>query len=220
MQIRASTDTYACLPYCLSAVLTALFLQAAIAKQIGLVALQLINSVIIPLNTTQYALELSDYLDGCVPVYLSPFSPSSDQVRTRIEQLASSLDFTVNFHPLHTAISKVRTASIKLDTEKVEAEKHFKELLDKLPKPSDDSLETIVRWIKWLLHLRTNPIREFIKAAKRVQSANQKLIGFERGFISEEGIKDREWYRHLAVAPGKWLGKCRTPRVLIYAFVR
>ena len=51
------------------------------------------------------------------------------------------------------------------------------------------------------------PIHRFIKAAKRVQRANQKLIHFERGFISKDGIKDREWYKHLGVAPGKWLGK-------------
>lgn len=51
------------------------------------------------------------------------------------------------------------------------------------------------------------PIREFIKAAKRVGRANRKLKAFELGFISEGGIKDREWYRHLGVAPGKWLGK-------------
>ncbi|EPQ59121.1 Zn-dependent exopeptidase [Gloeophyllum trabeum ATCC 11539] len=50
------------------------------------------------------------------------------------------------------------------------------------------------------------PIRKFIQAAKRIQKINKKLSSFERGFISEEGIKDREWYRHLGVAPGKWLG--------------
>jgi len=50
------------------------------------------------------------------------------------------------------------------------------------------------------------PIRRFIEAAKRVARANQKLISFERGFISKDGIKDREWYKHLGVAPGKWLG--------------
>ncbi|KZT29249.1 Zn-dependent exopeptidase [Neolentinus lepideus HHB14362 ss-1] len=50
------------------------------------------------------------------------------------------------------------------------------------------------------------PIRKFIKAAKRVQKVNKKLSSFEGGFISDEGIKDREWYRHLGVAPGKWLG--------------
>ncbi|EEB98576.1 hypothetical protein MPER_01892, partial [Moniliophthora perniciosa FA553] len=54
--------------------------------------------------------------------------------------------------------------------------------------------------------LPKNPILEFIKAAKRVSRSNKKLIAFERGFIHNYGIKDREWYRHLGVAPGKWLG--------------
>jgi N-acetylated-alpha-linked acidic dipeptidase len=49
-------------------------------------------------------------------------------------------------------------------------------------------------------------LREFVRAAMRVRRANQKLISFERGFIDDAGIKDREWYRHLAVAPGKWKG--------------
>jgi N-acetylated-alpha-linked acidic dipeptidase len=49
-------------------------------------------------------------------------------------------------------------------------------------------------------------IREFIRAVKRVRAVNQKLVAFERGFISKDGIKDREWYKHLGVAPGKWLG--------------
>ena len=41
--------------------------------------------------------------------------------------------------------------------------------------------------------------------ARRNRSAiNKKLASFERGFLSEAGIKDREWYRHLGVAPGKW----------------
>jgi N-acetylated-alpha-linked acidic dipeptidase len=51
------------------------------------------------------------------------------------------------------------------------------------------------------------PIFEFIRAAKRVAAVNKKLISFERGLISDEGIRDREWYRHLGVAPGKWLGE-------------
>lgn len=51
------------------------------------------------------------------------------------------------------------------------------------------------------------PFSKFVKAAKRIVAANRKLIMFERGFISEGGIRDREWYRHLGVSPGKWLGK-------------
>ena len=49
-------------------------------------------------------------------------------------------------------------------------------------------------------------LKKLAKAVKRVQAANKKLIGFERGFIHEDGLKDRAWYRHLGVAPGKWLG--------------
>lgn len=48
------------------------------------------------------------------------------------------------------------------------------------------------------------------RAIKRVQNVNEKLSTFEAGFISEKGIKDREWYRHLGVAPGKWLGWVRS----------
>ncbi|KAI0832592.1 Zn-dependent exopeptidase [Trametes gibbosa] len=50
------------------------------------------------------------------------------------------------------------------------------------------------------------PAKKFRKAAQRVRAVNQKLKAFERGFIHEEGIKDREWYRNLDIAPGKWLG--------------
>lgn len=51
-------------------------------------------------------------------------------------------------------------------------------------------------------------LKEVIRAAKHVRDVNRRLYKFEQGFISEDGIKDREWYRHLGVAPGKWLGAC------------
>lgn len=47
---------------------------------------------------------------------------------------------------------------------------------------------------------------DMIKAAHFVRRVNARLSGFESGFISEGGIQDREWYKHLGVAPGKWLG--------------
>jgi N-acetylated-alpha-linked acidic dipeptidase len=50
-------------------------------------------------------------------------------------------------------------------------------------------------------------LKRLIKIIRRIQAANKKTAAIEKGFISEEGIKDREWYKHLAVAPGKWLGK-------------
>ncbi|KAG8744908.1 hypothetical protein FRC10_009278 [Ceratobasidium sp. 414] len=49
-------------------------------------------------------------------------------------------------------------------------------------------------------------LRRLIRAVKEVQAVNKKLSTFEQGFLSEGGIPGREWYRHLGVAPGKWLG--------------
>ncbi|KAK0495781.1 hypothetical protein EDD18DRAFT_1309958 [Armillaria luteobubalina] len=59
---------------------------------------------------------------------------------------------------------------------------------------------------KSIPHLPHFPIGELKEAVKRLRAVNQKLIAFERGFISEDGISEREWYKHLGVAPGKWLG--------------
>uniref|UniRef100_A0A8H7Y1D9 Zn-dependent exopeptidase n=1 Tax=Psilocybe cubensis TaxID=181762 RepID=A0A8H7Y1D9_PSICU len=50
------------------------------------------------------------------------------------------------------------------------------------------------------------PLERLRKLGRRIQIVNKKASSFERGFISKDGIKDREWYKHLAVAPGKWLG--------------
>ncbi|KAH9977630.1 Zn-dependent exopeptidase [Lactifluus volemus] len=65
---------------------------------------------------------------------------------------------------------------------------------------------TGLSWPRWPPRKPHHVPRKFIKAVKAVRKINQKLVSFERGFIHEEGIKDREWFRHLGVAPGKWLG--------------
>ncbi|THG94618.1 hypothetical protein EW026_g6888 [Hermanssonia centrifuga] len=172
--------------------------HVAVAKHLGLTALRLTDSIILPLNTTQYSLELDDYL-------------------AEIEELASSLSFSVDFSALSHSIKTLQGASQELDDEKAEAEEKFKEALSNLPQAYTPS-SVLFRALKWVLGLgkRTDPIETFIKAAKRVQKANTKLVAFEKGFISEGGIKDREWYRHLGVAPGKWLGYGATTLPSIY----
>jgi len=53
-------------------------------------------------------------------------------------------------------------------------------------------------------------LKRLEKILKKIRQVNRKALAFERGFISKEGIKGREWYRHLGVAPGKWLGACNS----------
>ena len=55
---------------------------------------------------------------------------------------------------------------------------------------------------------RRKLLKRLYRAAARVRCANAKLIGFERGLTIEDGLKGREWYKHLGVAPGKWHGEC------------
>ncbi|KXN89501.1 Glutamate carboxypeptidase 2 [Leucoagaricus sp. SymC.cos] len=62
-------------------------------------------------------------------------------------------------------------------------------------RPTTPDFERHKRWRKALF-----------RAIHRVRVVNDKLRSFEPGFISEGGIKDREWFKHLGVAPGKWLG--------------
>lgn len=40
-----------------------IYFKVAVAQYLSLLGLRLIDSIILPLNTTQYSLELEDYLD-------------------------------------------------------------------------------------------------------------------------------------------------------------
>ncbi|KAJ7241931.1 Zn-dependent exopeptidase [Mycena haematopus] len=176
----------------------------AVAKHLGLMLLRLTDSIIVPLNTTQYTLELHNYLD-------------------EVERIVSGtpLEADMNFSMLRKAISDLTAASIELDAEKDAAEKEFTKLLSRMPKfPRQhgrrpgfarhlylDAQFATDRRDPDNPHLpRVPPIFKFIKAAKRVTKANKKLAAFERGFVSQEGIKGQEWYKHKVVAPGRWLG--------------
>ncbi|GAA5871387.1 hypothetical protein JCM3774_005586 [Rhodotorula dairenensis] len=49
--------------------------------------------------------------------------------------------------------------------------------------------------------------REAYKRARELQRINRAVKEFETGFLGDEkGLQGREWYRHLGVAPGRWLG--------------
>ncbi|WFD35125.1 glutamate carboxypeptidase II [Malassezia cuniculi] len=47
---------------------------------------------------------------------------------------------------------------------------------------------------------------EILPVLSHIRRINNRLIAFEQGFIDSEGLSGREWYRHLGVAPGRWLG--------------
>ena len=55
-------------------------------------------------------------------------------------------------------------------------------------------------------HIPKKKIHQIARVLRELRDINQSVRSFEKGFISENGIKGREWYRHKGVAPGKWLG--------------
>jgi len=184
--------------------------HVAVAKHLGLTAIRLIDSIILPLNTTQYAFELGVYLDG-------------------VESIAASLhlDTSPNFSGLRSSIETLQSATLALADELVAAEKEFKDALADLPAPGQKAHckhadahkhGHLPKWLRKILrkihkHWKHKPgnkekeaFERFVRAAKRVESGNTKLRLFEQGFISEQGLAEREWYRHLVVAPGRFLG--------------
>ena len=221
------------------------------------------DSIVLPINTTHYALELGNYLDQyatspCINVILT-------ERTTSVEAIAATSSFDVDFSSLRSSINELQVASIALDQEKVKAERQLKKVLRRIvrrrlirrkihraicklkkvfgkecgprrawqnaqhtldlnaPPHATEGQQTVrprvgrapvwmreqqERRARGLDDTRRRLHKRLLKAVKRVRAANKKLVAFERGLISEEGIKDREWYKHLGVAPGKWLGAC------------
>lgn len=180
--------------------------HVAIAKHIGLQVLRLSGDLILPLNTTHYSLQLETYVDQVVT-------------------LATAASIDVDFLPLRDSIYSLQAASLDLDVEKAEAEHKSRAALRFLKRHGQYGrtarMTRIVLCELWkligkvchpeeselLLKAETEPRkRRLLQALEPVRAVNGKLIAFERAFISKDGIKGREWFKHLGVAPGKWLG--------------
>ncbi|KAF7289488.1 Zn-dependent exopeptidase [Mycena chlorophos] len=207
---------------------------AAVAQHIGLVLLRLTDSIIVPINTTHYSLELNDYLD---------------EIEDIVTGTPLAYDMADDIEALRQAIATLTAVSIELDAEKEAAEKDFLKLLNQLPEfprtfrrqHSASFKRRFIRFVKRVLGVaphswrraglhvpdaweeyldaqfftgakegprlpRVPPLFKFIKAARRVTKANKKLEAFERGFIDQDGIQGREWYKNKIVAPGRWKG--------------
>lgn len=86
-------------------------------------------------------------------------------------------ELALKFRLLHSAIASLQGAA---DV----AESDAKHLSKKLPKhgKSDGRLE------------------------QRLRQLNDRLAKFERGFLDEQGLEGREWFKHVIFAPGLWAG--------------
>ncbi|CAE7091048.1 unnamed protein product [Rhizoctonia solani] len=160
--------------------------RVAIAKYWGLVLLRLADSFILPLDTTQYALELDDYLD-------------------KVALLLPSLPGAPEITQLREAIKKVQEASNALDLHKAQVHARLHDHIKRTKDNSKQDPQISVQRAFGSFSSGQPGNSELNELFKDVRSINKKLSGFERGFISEAGLPGREWYRHMIVAPGKWV---------------
>ncbi|KAF9247405.1 hypothetical protein BU15DRAFT_84904 [Melanogaster broomeanus] len=199
--------------------------HVAIAKHIGLQVLRLSGDIVLPFNTTHYSLELESYLNkvdalaGAASLDVD-FADLRDAIQA-LQAASIALDTEkagaeaelrevlrklkkrlAKRRKLHRKVRKGICKLKKVFGKECRSSKEFKDDAHKEPRFVFDLCLTL----SGVLTCSRFPKKRLLKAIKRVQAVNEKLVAFERGFISEGGIKDREWYKHLGVAPGKWLG--------------
>ncbi|KAL0949286.1 hypothetical protein HGRIS_009363 [Hohenbuehelia grisea] len=205
--------------------------HVAIAKHLGLQALRIASDFVLPFNTSHYASELDSYLDGVqeiavtqsIDVDLKPLRSSIRSLQAAslsldIEKLGAERELVHLLKRWRKRHTKRRRALRRLYCRikyvlGFHCDRHRS---DSAPEAPDlDGAAVALAFAYDDEHLCPHALksggsrrrlRRLRRAVKRVRAANSRLIAFERGLISQDGIKDREWYRHLGMAPGKWLG--------------
>ncbi|KAE8537903.1 hypothetical protein D1P53_005964 [Cryptococcus gattii VGV] len=190
------------------------------AKVIGLILLRLADGLILPLNTTQYTRDLEYYLEKVqniskIDLETSEidFEPLADAIEAA-QTASGKLD-----KRRHKALKKLHKLMRKLEHGKGGIVKTMlrgcgwriggKEVEYNLQTWEEGPKEGIFPFPHPKLPFpfpTPRKYREINNILKEIRIINKKLQNFECGFLSEDGLKDREWYKHKGTAPGLWLG--------------
>ena len=161
--------------------------HVATAKMFGLAALKTASNLFVPLNITAYAEEVSHYVDKVVSLSSEQIMFTAEKLDEAKASLASRLDKALKKASESDAADVA--SSLKHDKKKHDDGKK-KHGPHRRPGHGHD-------------RERQREIRQIIS---EIRAINAKVTKFEQGFISEEGLAGRPWYKHLGVAPGRFLG--------------
>ncbi|KAF9052312.1 Zn-dependent exopeptidase [Hymenopellis radicata] len=153
------------------------FKHISVAKHLGLQMMRLSNTLILPFNTTHYSLVLEQYLD-------------------EVATLASANSIAVDLTLLRDSIQSLQAASIALDGERTSALHAYL----RVTRLAADRKPIYKR------RDQCHSDQEVLRVQQRVRAINAKLVAFERGFISQDGIPGREWFKNIIISPAKWGG--------------
>jgi N-acetylated-alpha-linked acidic dipeptidase len=153
------------------------YYHAAISRMWALVALKIIETPIIRLNATDYALGLSGYLDRAKEKAANS-TTFQEQLKTESEAWETKL-----FRPLDIAIENFYNASVIFDAAAADL--------------ASELANSDIPWWKWW---------ERVKLWYRVRRVNLKYKLLERQLLYSKGLDGRNWFKHVVFAPGLWTG--------------
>lgn len=165
--------------------------HAAAAKILALFTAKLSETPVIPMNITDYATALKNYvtkvaskLQPSATATLSPLEAEAARFRPTIATKTSGdlASLTRIFKRLDRAADNLHRQAQKFDA-------YAAELAEKA---AED-----IPWWKWLSKL---------KLYWEIQKTNAKIKVFERQFLYEKGLDGRAWFKHVVFAPGLWTG--------------
>ncbi|KAJ6261738.1 hypothetical protein Dda_2537 [Drechslerella dactyloides] len=148
---------------------------------LGHMALQLVESPVIPFHIADYA----DFLVEHVSSAIAFFDNAVDGLHGH-DNKAATKDARTSLIQLYDHTTQLKHAAMQFDSRATALAKEIAEL------PADAPWWK--RWF-WSVHYWA-----------RVKEMNSRIMFFERKFVYEQGLDGREVYKHVVFAPGLWTG--------------
>lgn len=162
--------------------------HVAAAKLLGLFTAKVVETPVLPLNTTDYSTSLKGYvaqveskLDSTSLATLE--STDESRYRPTVSATKGSLSsLTHKFKLLHRAIADLQESTAKFETAAAALA---------------EQAGTDIPWWKWISKL---------KLYYAIKKSNTKVKYLERQFLYAKGLDSRSWFKHVVFAPGLWTG--------------
>ena len=164
----------------------------SLAQLLGLLAIKLSDTIVVPFSASEYAQSLERYLEP-IEEKLNPKAKSDDELtdeeitslRAQVtpgETTGSSDLLEVSIKSLRDTITEFQFAALALDAKAEWAQ---------------ETLENPPKWWEFL---------KFYNLWRTILNVNKTYKGLERHFLYEGGLDNRGWFKHVVFAPGLWTG--------------
>jgi N-acetylated-alpha-linked acidic dipeptidase len=163
--------------------------HAAAARVLGLFVAKLVETPVIPLNTTDYANALKEYI-AQVKSKLDDSAEGKEEAEqeARFRPVPELTTSESNVASLRGMFTRLEHAVATLQQTASEFDSHAAALADEIAN---------IPWWRWLSKWRLYG---------KVRVANRKLTMLERQFLYPNGLDGRSWFKHVVFAPGLWSG--------------